>query len=60
MKLEKSDNAMLSIENGHWKNITFDGCPADVTTIKCGEGKLLNDDYEKVKKILKINVKRNK
>ena len=39
---------MLSMENGHWKNTTFDGFPVDVMTIKCGEDKLLYDDYEKV------------
>ena len=44
---------MLSMENGHWKNTTFDGFPVDVTTIKCGEDKLLYGDYEKVKKFLK-------
>ena len=44
---------MLSMENGHWKNTTFDGFPVDVTTIKCAEDKLLYDDYEKVKKFLK-------
>ena len=44
---------MLSMENRHWTNTTFDGFPVDVTTIKCGEDKLLYDDYEKLKKFLK-------
>ena len=40
---------MLSMENGHWKNTTFDGFPVDVTTIKFGGDNLLYDEYEKVK-----------
>ena len=44
---------MLSMENGHWKNTTFDAFPVDVTSTKRDEDKLLYDDYEKVKKILK-------
>ena len=50
---------MLSMENGHWKNTTFDAFPVDVTATKRDEDKLLYDDYEKVKKNIKITIKRN-
>ena len=48
---------MLSMENGHWKNTTFDGFPVDVTATKRDEDKLLHDDYEKVKKLLKSTLR---
>ena len=58
MKLKKKkktfDNVILSMENRHWKNSNFDGFPVGVTTNwQIDEDKLLYDEYEKVKKILK-------
>ena len=58
MKLKKKkktfDNVILSMENRHWKNSNFDGFPVGVTSNwQIDEDKLLYDEYEKVKKILK-------
>ena len=47
------DDAMLSIERGHWHNVTFDGSKVHVKTVKCGEDELLFTDYERVKEFLK-------
>ena len=51
------DRAMKSIENGHWRDASFNGFEIDAETVPCKEDDLLSEDYDEVKDFLKCPIR---